>query len=329
MKNPIIVITGPTASGKTSLSFDVAKKFSGEIICADSMTIYRGMDIGTDKPTLLSKKLKVKSKKSENDSELITHGEPIRTIKNSDGSYTIKGIKHHMLDIAGPDDDMNVTHFSKLVCEKITEIQKRKKIPFLVGGSTMYLDAIIYQYSFPPVLPNEKLRKKLGEKSNETLFKQLVKLDPDAQWTVDKNNKRRLIRTLEVCLSTGKPASVQKTKKTLPKNILYLAIEQERETLYANINKRVNEMMKMGFLDEVQKLYKKYDHNTAMQAAGYRQLIQYIENEVSLEEAIEKTKQAHRNFAKRQLTWLKKNQDITWVKTAKEAQSKIEQFLGS
>ena len=308
MKNPIIVITGPTASGKTAISFDVVQKFNGEIICADSMTVYKGMDIGTDKPTL---KLKKKERKTEDD-----------------GSYLINGIKHHLLGVLNPNEDFNVAIFCEMVEKKIKEIRSRGHIPFLVGGSLFYIDAFVYNYSLPPVAPDLKLRSDLEKFSNVELWKKLVKLDPDAEWTVDKNNKRRLVRALEVTLKTGKPFSSQKNKKNLLKNVLYLVVANDRDRLYKKINKRVDEMMREGFLDEVRDLYKNYDHSTAMQATGYRQLIEYIEGKINLDSAVEETKKSHRRFAKRQETWLKRNSEKVLIRNSKEAEEKIRTFLG-
>lgn len=304
MKNPIIVITGPTASGKTSLSFPVVKKFGGEVIAADSMTVYRGMDIGTDKPFWRRK-----------------------YIKEGD-VYIIEGIPHHLIDIKNPNSEFNVSIFRKLIEEKIKDIQNRGNIPFIVGGSLMYIDSLVYDYRIPEVPPDPKLRSEFEEQSCEKLYARLLKIDPDAQWTIDKNNKRRLVRALEVTIKSGTPFSKQKLKKEiLPENILYFSVSRNREELYKNINRRVDEMFKEGFVDEVRKLYKKYDSNTAMQAAGYRQIIEFLEGNITEKEAREKTKQIHRNYAKRQLTWLQKNRDITWVKNAKETEKKIRIFL--
>lgn len=291
MKEPIIVLTGPTASGKTSLSLDLAKEFKGEIIAADSMTVYKGMNIGTDKPV------------------------------------EFNGVPHHMLDILNPDEEFNVTIFKDLAEKKVKEIHKRGNIPFLVGGSTLYIDALVYNYNIPHAKPNNELRRKLEKSSNEELFTQLIELDPDTEGTVDQNNKRRLIRALEVCLQTGEPFIAQKKKQDLPKNVLYLAVKREREDLYERINLRVNEMMDEGFLEEVKGLHEKYDLNTALQATGYRQLAQYLEGQISLEEAVEKTKQSHRNYAKRQLTWLNKNKDVIWIENIKKTIEIIGNFL--
>jgi tRNA dimethylallyltransferase len=301
MKNPIIVITGPTASGKTSLSLDLAKKFGGEIIAADSMTVYKGMNIGTDKPG--------------------------PRYKTQDTRYKIQGISHHLLDILNPDEEFNVAIFKNLAEKKIEEIHSRGNVPFLVGGSTMYIDALVYNYNIPHTKPNNELRKELEKKSNEELFSQLIELDPDAEWTVDKNNKRRLIRALEVSIQTGEPFTKQKKKQDLPENVLYLALQRDREELYEKINTRVDEMMAEGLLEEVKSLHEKYDHNTAMQATGYRQLAEYLNGNLTLEVAIAKTKQSHRNYAKRQMTWLNRNKDVNWIQDKKEAENKIKEFL--
>lgn len=293
MKNPIIVLTGPTASGKTAMSLQIAKKYNCEIICADSMTVYRGMDIGTDKPE----------------------------------ADEMNDIPHHLIDVVNPDEEFNAAIFCEKVKEIVTDIQSRGKVPMLVGGSVMYIDAYIYDYQMPVVVPNQELRDKLDGQTAEELFKQLCECDPDCEWTVDRNNKRRLIRAIEICTTSGEPLAKQKSKMPFPDNIIYLAIEKDREELYAQIDRRVEIMFQRGFVDEVRELHKLYDHNTAMQAAGYRQIIQFLDGEIDLDTAIAKTKQVHRNYAKRQLTWLRKNTDIQWVKDAAEAEKYITKFL--
>lgn len=278
----------------------------GEIICADSMTVYRGMDIGTDKPTVLTHNIKEKS---------------------SLGCYEINGICHHLLDIVDPDEEFNVSEFQKRVTKIVAKIHERGNIPMLVGGSTMYIDAYVYGYEIPSAKPDHALRESLEKKSCEQLFEELIELDPDAEWTIDRHNKRRIIRALEVTLKTGIPFTHQKKKNDLPDNVLYLAVSRPREELYADINRRVDEMMEAGLLDEVKALFEKYDHNTAMQAAGYKQLIQYIDGERTLEEAVERTKQVHRNYSKRQMTWLNKNKDVIWVSSKAEAEKIIKNFI--
>jgi len=310
MEKPIIVLTGPTASGKTALSFGLAQKFNGEIICVDSMTVYRGMDIGTDKPTLGIQNTKYKT-------------------QNKDGSFMIKGIKHHMIDIVDPDEEFNSAISQTLINKLVADIHSRDKIPFLVGGSLLYIDSYVYNYQTPDIKPDKKLRQLFEKETNEKLFARLVKLDPDCEWTVDKDNRRRIIRALEVVTKTGKPLCEQRSKTEKPQNILYLAVKRDRQELYDKINRRVDEMMKEGFLKEVEALHQIYDNSTALQAAGYKQLMEYLEGKIDLDKAIEKTKQVHRNFAKRQLTWLKKNPDLVWITNSKIAENLIEQFLKS
>lgn len=293
MEKPIIVITGPTASGKTALSLELAKKFGGEIICADSMTVYRGMDIGTDKPTLIDN----------------------------------QNIPHHLIDIVNPDEEFNVALFVKEVRKLVEDIHSRDKVPFIVGGSLMYIDAFVYDYDMPEVAPNQELREELELKDNEKLFARLCELDPDCEWTVDRHNKRRIIRAIEICMTTDKSLAEQKSKKSLAPNVLYLAVDKEREELYKQIDTRVDIMFRQGFVDEVRILREKYDHNTAMQAAGYKQIMQYLDGKIDLATAITKTKQVHRNFAKRQLTWLRRNTDVKWVKNPVDAAELITNFL--
>jgi len=317
MNNPIIILTGPTASGKTAISYEIAKKKQNiEIICADSMTVYRGMDIGTDKPGSRH------SEPSEESSTRIL--DP--SYAQGDEGIVIDGVLHHLLNIVNPDEEFNVAIFIKNVNTLINDIHRRGNIPMLVGGSVMYIDAFTYSYSMPNVKPNLALREELEKKCAEDLFEQLCEFDPDCEWTVDKHNKRRLIREIEVFLATGQPFSKQKHRSVLPTNVLYLAVDSEREILYEQINKRVDIMFLEGFVEEVKKLHHIYDHNTAMQAAGYKQICQFLDGEYDLETAIAKTKQVHRNYAKRQLTWLRRNKDIRWIKNNTDALELIGNF---
>ena len=315
------------------MSLELANKYNCEIICADSMTVYREMNIGTDKPEYDSP-----SPRHSRHSTL--RPEPHRSVSKSEGGNPVldsscaqnderffQGVRHHLLDIVNPDEEFNVVIFVEKVKTIVADIYSRGKVPMLVGGSVMYIDAYIYDYQMPSVAPDAELRAKLDSKTEEELFKQLCGCDPDCEWTVDRHNKRRIIRAIEVCHATGKPLAEQKSKKPLPENVLYLAVEKEREELYAQIDTRVDAMFRQGFVDEVRALHTKYDHNTAMQAAGYRQIIQFLDGKIDLETAISKTKQVHRNYAKRQLTWLRRNEDIHWVKNTNEAKDLIDVFL--
>lgn len=277
----IIVIAGPTASGKTKLAIELAKEINGEIINADSRSIYRGMDVGTGKPD-----------KKE-----------------------MAGIPHHLFDIKNPDEDFNVVEFKKLAKEKIKEIQNRDHIPIIVGGTGLYIDALVYDYKMPDTIPDEVLRKELDNRETEDLFKELKKIDPETAKKIDPKNKRRLVRALEIYYQTKKSKTAQETRKKLPKDVLYFAINIPREELYAKINKRVKEMFLVQKLDdEVKKLLKKYSADLPIiQTMGYKESAQYLNKEILLEEAIQKTQQAHRNYAKKQMTWFRKNKDIVWI----------------
>lgn len=317
----LIVIVGPTASGKTDLAVNLAKKISAkggpgpethrplveasgwkgiEIINADSRSIYQGMIIGTGSPT-----------KEEQ-----------------------KDVPHHLFNFLKPDRDFSLALYQKLVNENLKEIWSRGKIPFLVGGTGLYVDSIVYEYEIPTAKPDQKLREKLEKKSNQELLQQLKQLDPESAAIIDPKNKRRLIRALEVCLQTGKPFSSLKTKGKLSKDILMIGLDVPREILYQIINSRVEEWLKRGFLKEVETLTKKYPLSLpSLSGIGYKQFGKYLKGEISFEEAKEKFKQGDRNLAKRQFTWFRKNKDIQWVKAEnlsraqKQAEKLIKDFL--
>ena len=282
----LIVILGPTASGKTKMAIELAKIFNGEIVSADSRQIYRGMDIGTDK---------VKAEKTS-------------------------GIPHYLIDIINPDQEFSLAQYKKMAIEKIKEIQKRNKTPFLVGGTGLYIQAIIDNLTIPSVKPDLKLRHQLEEKNLSELQAMLKKLDPKSFEKIDLNNPRRLIRALEVCLKTGRPFSEQ-TKKGQPLfNFIEIGIKIPSEEADEKINQRVDWMIKNGLIDEVKNLIKKYSLDLpAFSGIGYREIIQYLQGKISLDEAIQEIKIHTRQYAKRQMTWFKKDHRIKWVKNLDEA----------
>lgn len=288
----IIVIAGPTASGKTKLAVELAKEINGEIINADSRSIYRGMNIGTGKP---KRQFTVQGSRFTD--------------------FMVEDIPHHLFDIKNPDEDFNVAEFKKLAKEKIREIQNRGKTPIIVGGTGLYIDALVYDYKMPDTKPSKVLRIELESRDADELFTELEKIDPKTAKKIDPKNKRRIIRALEIYLQTKKSKVAQETRKKLPKDVLYFAVQIPREELYAKINKRVEEMFIVQKLDdEVRKLLKKYPSDLPiMQTMGYKESAQFINNEITLEEAIAKTQQAHRNYAKKQMTWFQRNKDIVWV----------------
>lgn len=280
-ENKVIVIAGPTASGKTNLAIELAKEIDGEIINADSRSIYIGMDIGTGKPT---------------EDEMIN-------------------IPHHLFNIKNPDEEFSVAEFKRLANDKIEEIHDRGKTPIIVGGTGLYIDALVYNFNLREEKGNKKLRERLDKKSTKGLFNELKKKDPKTAEIIDSKNKRRLVRAIEIYEQTGEPKASHDKRNPLPKNISYFTIQFPREELYKRINQRVVKMFDTGLVNETKKLLNKYSPDIpVMKTMGYRESVQYLNNEITLEEAISKTQQAHRNFAKRQITWFKKNKDIVLVK---------------
>ncbi len=294
-QKPLIVILGPTASGKTLLAIKLAKKFSGEIITADSRTIYENMDIGTAKPNRAEQKI----------------------------------IPHYLLDIVKPDQRFSVAEFQKLALEKIDQILKRGKIPFLVGGTGLYIDAVCEGFKIPAPVADKKLRETLSKKETTKLFSQLKKMDPVAAAKIDPKNKRRLIRALEVCLKTGKKFSQLQQRAKPDFDILKIGIKIPRQKLYQRIDQRTDQMIPAGLIDEVKKLYKMgYDFNLpALSGLVYRQIGEYVRGKITLAKAVERAKQKTRNFAKRQQTWFSRDPKIKWVSNPEQANKLIIKFL--
>lgn len=290
----LIVIAGPTASGKTDLAVFLAQKFNGEVINTDSRQVYKEMDIGTGKPTF---------------------GE-------------MQNIPHHLFDIKKPDQTLTLAEYQKLANKKIKEIWTRGKVPFLVGGTGLYIDAVVYNFEIPKTNVDTTLRYNLEKKETRELLHSLLQLDPQTYKNIDHQNRRRIIRALEVCISTGKPFSEQKKKNIFPNNILYLALDVPRKRLYDKINARVGEWFEGNFVEEVKNLTKKYSPTLpALSAIGYKEVREYLEHKTTLDFAIEKTKQGNRNFVRKQMTWFNKNKDIHWIKTKEEAINIISKFL--
>jgi len=284
----VIVIFGPTASGKTRLSIELAKRIGGEIISADSMQIYKFMDIGTAKPT-----------KDEMD-----------------------GIKHYMIDEVYPDEEFSVAKFKKLALKYIEEIISKGKIPIIVGGTGLYINSLIYNIDFSEVETDWNLRKKLkkeaDEKGNAYLHDKLKAIDPEAAEKIHENDVKRIIRAIEVYELTGKTISyLQKISRLKPPEYNYIkfGLTMDRAKLYDRINKRVDIMMENGLVNEVEKLVELgYDKNAiAMQGLGYKEILAYIRGECSMDEAVEILKRETRRYAKRQITWFKRIEDVNWI----------------
>lgn len=287
----LVVILGPTGAGKTSMSLALAKKFDGYIISADSRQIYREMDIGTDKLT----------------------------------QDKWQGIEHRMIDIINPDQEYSLAQYQKTVFAIVKK--EKKHLPFLVGGTGLYIQSIIDNLNIPKGGPDKVLRKELGGKDTDTLFRMLIKMDPKAAQMIDENNKRRIIRAIEVCKKTKSKFSDQVRKKKSVVDVLQIGIKITREEMYEKINNRVDEMMKEGLLEEVKKLGEKFGWGIpSMSAIGYKQLGLYFKRELSLDEAIELIKIDSRHYAKRQMTWFKRDKRINWVSSLQEAEKLVKKF---
>jgi tRNA dimethylallyltransferase len=290
---PLIVILGPTASGKSNLAIKLAKKFNGEIVSADSRQIYQEMDIGTAKIT-----------KEE-----------------------MAGIPHYLIDIIKPNQEFTLAQFKKKAVKIIKDIQKRGKLPFLVGGTGLYIQAVVDNLQIPEVKPNKELRANLEKQTNQELYDQLKKLDPKALEVIDINNKRRMIRALEVCLTTKKPFSQQKQKGAPLFNILQIGLKPDKETLKKRIYQRTEKMLKAGLIEEVKKLVKKYSPNLpSMSGIGYQEIIQYLQGKITLEQAKELIKVHTRQYAHRQIIWFKRDQRIYWIKNYSEAKKLVKKL---
>jgi len=309
----LIVILGPTASGKTDLSLDLAKKFNGYIISADSRQIYQNLDLGTGKLTNGTWK-KVKNKR-------ILHFE---------------NIPHYMIDIINPRQEYTVAQYQKAVYKIIKE--NSNQIPFLVGGTGLYIDAVINGLNIPQVPPDKKLRQELNKKTNKELLSKLKKIDPDTANKIDTQNKRRLIRALEVSLKSSKPFSSFQTKKPPNFDVLQIGLKLNRKELNQRINKRVDKMIKQGLVKEVQKLISQKNNKNrdlpAFSGLGYKQIIMHLNGELSLEEAQDLIKLRTRQFAKRQMTWFKRDKRIKWIPVgarrnapAKQTRKLVEKIL--
>ena len=315
----IIVILGPTASGKTDIALKLAKEFKGEIICADSRTIYKGMDIGTAKPL---------------------HG--TWDMEHGTRIYKINGIPHYMIDVVRPNQEFTVAQFKQKAIEIINDIQKRNKIPFLVGGTGLYISSLVDNFDIPAIAPDKKLRSKLEKMAAkygpDYLWKKLIKLDPKAEKFIQKENLRRVIRALEVCLKTKKPFSQIRQKGEPLFETLLIGINQPRLILYQRINQRVDKMIKSGLINEVKKLMKKYlpagalakvgsVNLPAFSGIGYKEIISCLRGEINLIEAADLIKKNTRHYAKRQITWFKREKRIYWIKNIQEAEKLIKKFI--
>ena len=289
MKN-LICIAGPTASGKTALSIALAKELHAEIVSCDSMQVYKRMDIGTAKPTLEER----------------------------------EGILHHMLDVAEPDEDFSVSRYCHMASPIVDEILSRGKTAIVVGGTGLYMDSLIKGNDFAP-FPSTGMREKLEAQPIEEVYAQLQSVDPEAAARLHLSDKKRIIRAMEVYLETGETITEhnRRTQAIPPKyRPVWFALEDEdRQDLYNRIDRRVDIMLEQGLIDEIQSLLDSgiSAKCTAMQAIGYKEFVAALEGRISIAEAAAQVQQASRPYAKRQLTWFRRNLKIHWLRRSKTA----------
>lgn len=286
-KIDILAIVGPTATGKTKLGIEIAKKFGGEIINADSMQVYKNLNIGTAKPTI----------------------------------DELEEIPYHLINIVEKNQEFNLFDYVKLAKKTIGDIRERKKLPILVGGTGLYIDSVVSGVKLGVIPEDSNLKQELSQKYDvygpEYLMAELKKIDVEAANRIDKNNKKRLIRALEINYLTGKTLNeiYRETRNNISEyNTFFLGLNyKDRALLYKNINDRVDKMISLGLLNEARQLFNDGYSKTSIQAIGYKEFENYFNGSNSLNEVIEKIKQNSRRYSKRQMTWFKKNKQILWL----------------
>ena len=286
-KQKVMVICGPTASGKTKLGIEVANKINGEIISCDSMQIYKDMNIGTAKPTKLE----------------------------------MSQAKHYLVDFVSPTERYSVAEYKKDAEKVIEKILSEGKTPIIVGGTGLYLNSLIYGIDYPNIETDLKYREELENKVNEegleNLYNEAKKIDPEAIEKISPNDKKRILRILEIYHQTGKNKTeieAESRKNGVKYDYRIFVLNMDREKLYERINKRVDIMIEQGLIEEVKSLVKKYtEFPTAMQGLGYKEMVEYLDNKITKEEAIEKIKMESRRYAKRQITWFKSYENAIWL----------------
>lgn len=300
-KPKVIVICGPTASGKTGLSVKLAQAMNGEIISCDSMQIYKDMTIGTAKVT----------------------------------EEEMQGIQHYLIDFVSPEERYSVADFQKDSEKVISKILAKGKTPIVVGGTGLYVDTLVYHIQYPEVETDltyrQQLEKMIEEQGLETLYQKAKEIDLQATEKISNNDQKRIMRILEIYHQTGKTKTqleIESRREEPPYEYLMYAIDMDREKLYDRINQRVDIMIEQGLIEEVQELLKKYKNfPTAMQGLGYKEVVPYLQGNITKEEMIENLKQETRRYAKRQLTWFRKNKEIKWLNGLAPAEENIQRIL--
>jgi tRNA dimethylallyltransferase len=281
----LLVIVGPTAVGKTAISLSLANELEGEIISADSRLFYKGLDIGTAKPSIAER----------------------------------SAVPHHLIDICRPDQTLSLGEYQRLAYQKIEEILDRDRLPILVGGTGQYIMAIVEGWGIPEIAPQPDLRRQLEQLGPEELARWLRELDPTAAERIDPRNMRRIVRALEVTLISGRPISELQEKTPPPYKIHIIGLHRDREILYERIDRRVDAMIAGGLVEEVASLRKQgyRAQLPAMSGLGYRQILAYLRGEMSLDEAVDRIKFETHRFARQQATWFRQDDPrITWFDLA-------------
>lgn len=287
-KDKLIILAGPTASGKTSVSIDLAKRIGGEIVSADSMQVYRGMDVGTAK------------------------------IKADE----MQGVKHYLINVLDPTEDFNIVKFQNMVKYSIEEIKRNGHIPILVGGTGFYIQSVIYDIDFDTQDDNGDIRKALEEEYDKMganfMYEKLKKIDSVSAENIHKNNKKRIIRAIEYFLINNALISAHnesQRKKDSPYDFRFFVLNPPRDILYDRINQRVDKMVEEGLVEEVKDLKNAglSIENISMQGIGYKEILEYLDGEITLDEAVDKIKQNTRHMAKRQVTWFKREKDVIYI----------------
>lgn len=306
----LLVIVGPTGTGKTDLAIKLAKKFEGEIVSADSRQLYIGMDIGTGKLPV--------------DIKLV----------RKEGFWVVGEIPIYLYDLITPDKTFSVAEYQQRAYKKIKQIQNEGKLPILVGGTGLYMRAVVQGLKVPQVKPDKKIRDKLDKKSLSSLLHNLEQVDSKTYLGIDKHNKRRVIRALEVYYKTGKPISSFAKKYKPDFEILSIGLTADREYLYKRVDDRIDSWFDQGFVGEVKSLLKKYKQTLpSMTSLGYRQVAAYLDKRISKEEATKRIKFDHHGYIRRQLTWFKKEPLVIWFDISdprynKKIFEKVEKWKG-
>lgn len=298
---PLVAVVGPTATGKSKLALQLAVDLEGEIVSADSAQVYRYLDIGTAKPTLKERQT----------------------------------VKHHLIDVIHPHEEFSVAEYKKLADEAIDDIYEKGKLPILCGGTGLYINAVTERFAFSSSGKNPQLRQQLDETAREKgldhLYSLLKEVDPDSAQKIHPHDKKRIIRALEVYYTEGVLLSRQQ-KETLNRpsrfHLLLMGLNKPREELYRAIERRTDSMMEKGFVEEVKWLLENYPaHAPGLNVLGYRQIRDYLQNLISYHEAVESIKKETRNYAKRQLTWFRRDERVRWFNPHETDLSSLEKFI--